>query len=46
MILPHKLTFFDLISYKVKNRSGDMLFTFERRKVIKNIFILILFRLI
>lgn len=35
MILPHKLTFFDLIAYKVKNRSGDMLFTFERRKVIR-----------
>ncbi|CAD8186728.1 unnamed protein product [Paramecium octaurelia] len=33
MILPHKLSFHDIIAYKVKNRSGKPIFSFEQRKV-------------
>ncbi|KAM3131424.1 regulation of photomorphogenesis [Paramecium bursaria] len=33
MILPHKLSFYDLIAYKVKNRSENLIFNFERVKV-------------
>ncbi|CAD8174335.1 unnamed protein product [Paramecium octaurelia] len=33
MILPHKLSFYDLIAHKVKNRSGTLIFSFDRRKV-------------
>ena len=33
MILPHKLTFYDMIANKVKNRSGHQLFVFDKIKV-------------
>ncbi|CAD8152068.1 unnamed protein product [Paramecium octaurelia] len=33
MILPHKLSFHEIIAYKVKNRSGKPIFSFEQRKV-------------
>jgi protein FAM50 len=33
MILPHKLTFYDLIANKVRNKSGHPLFIFDRMKV-------------
>lgn len=35
MILPHKLSFYELIAYKVRNRSGSQIFQFERVKVNK-----------
>lgn len=33
MILPHRLTFYQMISHKVKNKSSELLFQFEKIKV-------------
>jgi len=43
MILPHKLTFYDMISHKVKNKSGHPIFVFDKMKV-KIIFYLVIYR--